>query len=159
MLREPQNSRKPTQRAPALRGRVRTEREEFPSPVILVVERDQLLRWALFEILADAGFRVLTAPDGPAALALIGQIDQDVALALVDDDTWPMTASVRAALQKRWPGLPFVVTLAMADPLVDARAREHGAAAVLIKPFDLNEVVREAQKLTARAHATPSPAA
>jgi hypothetical protein len=36
-------------------------------PVVLVVERDNLLRWALFETLTSAGFRVLAAQSSVCA--------------------------------------------------------------------------------------------
>jgi hypothetical protein len=38
------------------------QREISHDPVVLVVERDGLLRWALYETLADAGFRVVAPP-------------------------------------------------------------------------------------------------
>ena len=49
-------------------------------PVVLVVERDGLLRWALYETLTEAGFRVLAAPSSACAEAWLRQIDQDLSL-------------------------------------------------------------------------------
>jgi DNA-binding response OmpR family regulator len=126
-------------------------REDFLSPVILVVERDRLLLWALYETLADAGFRVLTAHEGRGAEALLPDIAQDLSLALVDDESWPLTRSARAALHRRWPTLPIVVMSQSDDPDLERLAREHGATAVLTKPFDLADVLRLAERLAGPA--------
>jgi hypothetical protein len=71
-------------------------------PIVLVVERDALLRWAIYETLTSAGFRVLAAPGSDCAEAWLRQIDQDLSLALIDDDAWPLTPSARGVLQTRW---------------------------------------------------------
>ena len=124
-----------------------------PDPVVLVVERDALLRWALYETLASAGFRVLTAPDSACADAWLRQIDQDLSLALIDDDVWPLAPTTRATLQARWPALPMVVMLHGENPVIEARAREHGATEVLVKPFDLPDLVDLVERLTGLPHA------
>jgi DNA-binding NtrC family response regulator len=124
-------------------------------PVVLVVERDALLRWALYETLTTAGFRVLTAPGSDCAEAWVRQIDQDLSLALIDDDAWPLTTSARGALQARWPTLPMVVMLHGEDAAIEARMRKHGATDVLVKPFDLPDLVDLVERLTGRPHAQP----
>jgi DNA-binding NtrC family response regulator len=128
-------------------------RENSPDPVVLVVERDTLMRWALFETLTSAGCRVLAAPCSHCAEAWIRQIDQDLSLALIDDDAWPLTASARAALQARWPTLPIVVMLHGEDPAIEARTRAHGATEVLVKPFDLRNLVDLVERFTGPPHA------
>src|SRR5262245_30229341 len=130
MLRKLTNPRKP-------RRIFRTVRENSRNPVVLIVERDRLLRWALYEVLCADGFRVITAPAPASAVWLLDRIEQDVHLAIVDDDSWAMTAQTRATLQRRWPALPIIVTMSADDPAVAARARKHGAAELLIKPFEL----------------------
>jgi DNA-binding response OmpR family regulator len=132
-------------------------REISRDPVVLVVERDGLLRWALYETLTEAGFRVLAAPSSVCAEAWLHQIDQDLSLALVDDDAWPLTASVRAILQTRWPSLPFVVMLHGEHPTLEARTRELGATEVLVKPFDLPDLVKMVERLTGFPHARTEP--
>jgi DNA-binding NtrC family response regulator len=160
MLRHPPASHKPT-RHPAseprddhqgLRELSRTHREKSLSPVVLVIERDSLLRWALYEVLTDAGFRVLTAPGSPCAEAWLHEIEQDLSLALVDDEAWPLAPRLRAALHDRWPALPVVAMLHSHDPAIGARTRDQGATEVLVKPFDLPDLVRMIERLTGYSH-------
>jgi DNA-binding response OmpR family regulator len=156
MSRKRSNNRRRDQSNVEVSARVpQTPREVFPSlrgkprdSVVLVVERDPLVRWALNEGLAGAGYRVLTARDGLHAEALLREIDQDLSLALVDDESWPLTLSARAALQHRWPTLPIIVMLESRDPALEQRVREHGAAEVVTKPLEMADVVRVTDRLT-----------
>jgi DNA-binding NtrC family response regulator len=125
-----------------------TGREKARGDVVLIVERDPPPRRALYEGLGAAGYRSVTACDQLHAEDVLREIDQHLSLALVDDESWPLTASTRAALQQRWPTLPIVVMLESADPVLEQRASAHGAIEVLTKPFDLPEVVRLADRLT-----------
>jgi DNA-binding NtrC family response regulator len=128
-------------------------REISRAPVVLIVERDALLRWALYETLSTAGFRVLAAPGTACAEGWLHQIDQELSLAIIEDDVWPLPRSVKAILEARWPTLPMVVMLHGENPAVEARVREAGATEVLVKPFDLPDLVDLAERLTTDAHA------
>lgn len=130
----------------------RIRREISRAPVVLIIERDALLRWALYETLTTAGFRVLAAPGTACAEAWLHQIDQELSLALIEDDVWPLTGRTKAALEARWPALPIVVMLHGENPAIEARVRAHGAADVLVKPFDLPELVELAERFTTDAH-------
>jgi CheY-like chemotaxis protein len=80
-----------------------------PHPLVLLVDDDAPLRETLALVLEDAGYRVVQATDGRAALALLATgpaID-----ALVTDLSMPGldgVAVIRAA-QARCPGLPAVL--------------------------------------------------
>jgi DNA-binding response OmpR family regulator len=128
-------------------------REISREPVALVVERDGLLRWALYETLTEAGFRVLAAPSCACAESWLRHIDQDLSLALVEDHVWPLAGSVRALLEARWPGLPIVVMAQSDDPSLESRMREDGVTEVLVKPFDLPDLMRVTERLTGYPHA------
>jgi DNA-binding NtrC family response regulator len=130
-------------------------REISRAPVVLIVERDALLRWALYETLTTAGFRVLAAPGTACAEAWLHQIDQELSLALIEDDVWPLPGRVKAILEARWPVLPVVVMLHGENPAIEARVRAHGATEVLVKPFDLPDLVDLAERLTTDVH-TPA---
>jgi DNA-binding response OmpR family regulator len=134
-------------------------REISRAPVVMIVERDNLLRWAFYETLSTAGFRVLAAPGSACAEALLRQIDQELSLALIEDDVWPLPRAVKAVLDARWPTLPIVVMLHGENPAIEARAREHGATDVLVKPFDLPELVDLVERLTSDIHPAAARAA
>jgi DNA-binding NtrC family response regulator len=120
---------------------------------VLIVERDALLRWALYETLTTAGFRVLAAPGTACAEGWLRQIDQELSLAIIEDDVWPLPGPVKAILDARWPTLPMVVMLHGENPAVEARVRALGATEVLVKPFDLPVLVDLAERLTTDLHA------
>ena len=141
----------------ARRGKFPTDREKDRGAVVLIVERNPVLRRALYDGLGAAGYLGVTACDQLHAEAVLRDIDQDLALALVDDESWPLTASARATLQHRWPTLPIVVVLESGDPVLARRARARGAAEVLTKPFDVPEVVRLADRLTGHAQPCHTP--
>ncbi len=116
-------------------------REVLPTPAVLVVSQDSLLRWALYEALTAAGLRVLSCSDEPHAREVLPQVQTDFALAVIDDDTWPMTQSERDWLHLRWPHLPIVV-LAHPGQGLEHRVEELGLAAVVLKPFDVPGLVQ-----------------
>jgi CheY-like chemotaxis protein len=96
---------------------------------------------------------VLAAPGSECAEAWLRQIDQDLSVALIDDDAWPLTPSARGLLQARWPSLPIVVMLHGENRTLVARARELGATELLVKPFDLPDLVAVLERLTGLPHA------
>jgi DNA-binding response OmpR family regulator len=148
------------QQRPSRSGEISHIRREISrAPVVLIVERDALLRWALYETLSTAGFRVLAAPGTACAEGWLHQIDQELSLALIEDDVWPLPRPVKAVLQARWPTLPIVVMLHGENPAIEARVREHGATEVLVKPFDLPELVDLAERLTSHLPAQAAPGA
>ena len=74
-------------------------------------------------------------------------------MALVDGDAWPLTSSARSILQTHWPLLPYVVMLHGEHPALDPGARQLGATELLVKPFDLPDVVALVERLTDFPHA------
>ena len=92
-----------------------------------------------------------------AAEAWLHDIDQDLTLAIVDDDDWPLASPVRAILATRWPSLPIVVMMHGGYPRLGAKMRELGAAEVLVKPFELLDLVETVECLTGVPHARTQP--
>ncbi len=126
------------------------------SPAVLVVTPDSLLRWALYEALVAAHFRVLTCSDEAHAREILPKVDAQFAVAIVDDDAWAMTRSERDHLHARWPNLPILV-LAHPGQGLEYRVKELGVADVLLKPFDLAHLVQTVERVigaeTGAAHA------
>jgi two-component system KDP operon response regulator KdpE len=101
---------------------------------VLVVDDDpdvrQVLRWAL----EDAGFEVLTASDGPTALAQAGLRAPDV---VVLDHGLPNTDGTHVAADlRRICGEHLPILLVTADGRAAEKARRSGAYSFLHKPFD-----------------------
>lgn len=109
------------------------------APVLLVVEDEWLIRMSVVEAFRAAGWRVLEAESGAEALAMLrgtGRID----LVLTDMRMpGPMDGlGVLAVSQEARPGVPVVMVSGHLDPEVALAA---GAAAVLAKPYRLDEMV------------------
>jgi DNA-binding response OmpR family regulator len=121
--------------------------------VVLVVSKDSLLRWAVYEALTAAEFRVLTCTGEAQAYEILPRIDVDLSLAVVDDDTWPMTRSERHWLHGRWPRLPILV-LAHPGQGLEHRVKELGLADVLLKPFDVAHLVQMVERFVASQNGT-----
>ena len=101
---------------------------------VLVVDDDaevrQVLRWAL----EDSGFDVLTAPDGPTALA---QAETRPLGVVVLDHGLPNTDGVRLASHLRQIcGEHLPILIVTADGRAAEKARRAGAYGFLHKPFD-----------------------
>jgi CheY-like chemotaxis protein len=107
---------------------------------ILVVEDDDGIRELVALILSGAGYEVLTAPNGAAALQVIGSVRPD--LVLLDMrmpvmDGWELARRYR---ETPGPHAPIVVLTAARDAA--ARAAEIDASGYLGKPFDMQELLR-----------------
>jgi CheY-like chemotaxis protein len=107
---------------------------------ILVVEDDDGIRDLVDIVLSSAGYEVLTASDGEAALQIVGSVQPD--LVLLDMrmpvmDGWELARRYR---QLPGPHAPIVVMTAARDAA--ARAAEIHANGYLGKPFDVHELLR-----------------
>ena len=106
---------------------------------VLVVEDDDSIRDLVDLVLTSAGFEVLTASDGAAALQVVGAVHPD--LVLLDMrmpvmDGWEFARRYRAGPE---PHAPIVVVTAARDAA--QRAAEIDANGYLGKPFDMGELV------------------
>src|SRR5262245_37826113 len=106
---------------------------------VLVVEDDDSIRELVEVILSGAGYEVLTASDGAAALQVVGSAPPD--LVLLDMrmpimDGWEFARQYRARPE---PHAPIVVLTAARDAA--ERAAEIHANGYLGKPFDVGELL------------------
>ena len=117
---------------------------------VLVIEDDPAIRRLLRALFASAGYEVTTATDGAEALARYAEARPG---AIFLDVTLPRISG--------WDVLAQLLTDAEAPPIVlltgdlaaVRRARESGAAAAILKPFDIEDVLG----LTSRLIGTPQP--
>jgi DNA-binding NtrC family response regulator len=126
---------------------------------LLVVDDDAVVREALVEALAEAGYDVRAADDGVRAVALLAERAPDVVLSDVRMPGMDGLALL-ALLRQRAPDIPILLMTAFDDmPTVVAAMRE-GATDFLVKPLDLHDlrtrVARAIDDRQARARAARS---
>jgi CheY-like chemotaxis protein len=111
--------------------------------VILVVDDEALVRWALRQRLEEGGYRVLQAPTAVGALARAEQADLVLMeLELPDGDGRDLARRLRRAR----PHQSLVLMTAWSGPELERLAADGVVDAVVEKPFGLDElqqVVRE----------------
>jgi cyclic di-GMP phosphodiesterase len=103
---------------------------------LLVVEDENIIRELLVEILAEAGYDVVSAPSAEAALELV---DEDVSLVLSDISMSGLSGlELLSAVRTRRPSLPVVLMTGAGtyDHLTQALAG--GADGLVTKPFSHN---------------------
>jgi CheY-like chemotaxis protein len=125
---------------------------------ILVAEDDSDLRPMIALALSEAGFDVVEAEDGAILLEyLAGSLEEDGTLdkfdVIVSDIQMPgFTAlDVLAGAQRFVTRTPILLVTAVRDPEILERARQLGAAGVLTKPIDVDELCLEVCRLLTRS--------
>ena len=119
---------------------------------ILVVDDEPRIVELARDYLEHAGFAVLTAADGPAALALARTRNPDLVvldLGLPGLDGLDVTRQLRTA--ERTAALPIVMLTARDDELDKLLGLELGADDYLTKPFSPRELVARVRAVLRRA--------
>lgn len=110
---------------------------------ILVVDDEPLIRWAVREILEDAGYGVVEAGSAREAMSRIAESDgQPVAVALLDlrlpdSDDLSLLHRVRGEA----PKCQVIIMTAHGTPEILRDAVTQGAFGTISKPFDLTSIV------------------
>ena len=112
-------------------------------PTVLVADDEPALLGLIERIVGRAGYRVLTAPDGHAALERIRAADGAVVAAILDL-TLPPSGGVALLreLRSEQPGVPVVL---VSGGTLDAETREilHGCGGAFVsKPFSPGALMR-----------------
>jgi DNA-binding response OmpR family regulator len=121
--------------------------ENAADDVVLVVEDENLLRLDIASYLEDAGFVVIEASTGEAAIALrnsgtsIDMVITDINLG-GSVSGWDVAECFRAVL----PHIPVLYT---SGETID-RSRCVFGSAVLVKPYRNSDVLKQCQRLTTR---------
>ena len=123
---------------------------------VLIVEDDRHIRAFERATLEGCGYEVIDAEHGAAALGLVAKLPPDV---IVLDINMPvMDGHAFAVAYRALPGphAPIVVTTAAGFASLHGDAV--GAAAALGKPFDLDQLCGEIERLATATGAKPTPA-
>jgi len=110
---------------------------------VLVVDDEPLIRWAVREILEDAGYAVVEAGSAGEAMARIGAAEgHPVSIALLDlrlpdsDDL-----SLLRRVHGHSPTCRVIIMTAHGTPEILRDAMTAGAFGTISKPFDLSSIV------------------
>jgi DNA-binding NtrC family response regulator len=115
--------------------------KKSPSPRVLVVDDEPLIRWSLSETLAERGLQVTEAADGRSAIA---EVEHAVPpfdavlldLRLPDVNDLSLLASVRHSS----PRSRVILMTAFGTPEVLQEARDLGVFRVVNKPFEVGDL-------------------
>jgi two-component system chemotaxis response regulator CheY len=111
---------------------------------ILVVDDSATVRALVRQALERDGHRVVEAPHGAAALAVLAHTPADLVITDVimpEMDGLSLTGALRA--DPRWRALPVLVLSTEAGSVMQERGRSAGATGWLVKPFH-PDALREA---------------
>jgi DNA-binding NtrC family response regulator len=108
---------------------------------VLVVEDEIDLRTLLEDLVREAGFRVTTAEDGAAAIALLKKNTFDLALL---DIQMPNASGIDVLrhIRQHSPATKAIMLTGYADLKHAMEAREFGALDFISKPYKLDDVLQ-----------------
>jgi len=120
-----------------------------------VADDEEIIRETVSNVLTQYGCEVETASDGAAAIALIEQRRYDLVLA---DIKMPHKNGYEVFAAARDRSAPVILITGFGyDPNHSiVRARREGLAAVLFKPFKVDQLVEEVRKALRGAPAEPT---
>lgn len=119
--------------------------------MVLVVEDEDALRVNIRRLLQDAGYNVLEAQNGAAALQLLEDSTNRISLVLTDLRMPVMDGrQLASALARRRPSLPIVFMSGFTAQLMDLRLVSPNVA-FLAKPFRDGDLLAAVQGQLARS--------
>ena len=120
-----------------------TKSDEGAGLRVLVADDDPAIRMLVQRVLVRQGYEVLTANDGADA---IEQLDGNQFHLLVLDLMMPRVdgIGVIAHLQSRGAATPPILVMTAASPDVLRRLPHERIAKIITKPFDLDQLTRDA---------------
>ena len=107
---------------------------------VLVAEDEALIRLDLVELLTDEGFEVIgQAADGEEAVKLAGELKPDLVIMDVKMPRMDGIAAAETIAEERIA--PIVMLTAFSQRDLVERARDAGAMAYVVKPFDASDLI------------------
>lgn len=138
-------------RIPAAEPVVRTRHASGPWPaalpmpqgVVLLVDDEELVRFALSRVLEHAGLEVITANDGAQALTVYEEHRDRIDMVILDLDMPIMDGDEAfVALKRINPDIQVLISSGFTNPDREHALVEGGVAGVLRKPYDSSTLVR-----------------
>ena len=118
--------------------------------VILIVDDDSNMRWALEKALKKDGYQIITKPDAASALQTVVEEIPDLILC---DLKMPGMNGLEflEALKTDHPQLPVIMITAYGDADTKRKALENGAETLFTKPIDFGALRSEIDLRVGRA--------
>ncbi len=117
------------------------------NPVLLIVDDEADLRETLAEYFTENGYSVLTAADGLDAKKIL--VTQKVNLVLTDINMPNMNGVDLLKFAKALPDSPKVIVFSGYSDFSKEQIEKLGAAALLNKPFNLEDLADQISKILA----------
>lgn len=125
---------------------------------VVLAEDDDEMRAMLTESLHAEGYEVTECRDGMQLVGLLwdgtnGQVRRGVDL-VISDIRMPgvLGLSVLAGVRSSGAGVPVILITAFGDEATHAEAYRLGAAAILDKPFEVDDLLRTAREVLDEGH-------
>jgi len=125
--------------------------ENSPQPdVILIVDDEEMIRVVCVEMMEILGFRTLVAADGEEALRVFEEQSDRIGLVLLDQSMPGMDGvTVFQNLKKTKPDIKVLLASGFSREEISERFTGLGLSGFIQKPFNLNSLSGEVQRLMA----------
>jgi CheY-like chemotaxis protein len=132
-----------------------TLRADAPSPTVLVVEDEVLIRLVIADYLRDCGYKVHEAVSGEEAIAILQAPEVSIDVVFSDVE---MPGSMDGFALARWvrankPGMEVILTSGI-ERSADIAATLCEAGPLMTKPYSSQDVVDRLRQLAAKARRT-----
>jgi CheY-like chemotaxis protein len=124
--------------------------------VILVVDDEPLIAMALEAALEDVGYEVVTAANGRQGLERLAEVRADLVLLdmMMPVMSGPAMLAAMAA-QPELAGIPVIILSSLPEAAI--RGRTTGVAAIIRKPYTVDQVLGEIAKALREEEPRSSP--
>jgi DNA-binding response OmpR family regulator len=117
--------------------------------LILIVDDNREMAQGLKYGLEMEGFQAVVALDGETAVEFLGREHPDLILADIKMPRMDGYALLRVVKQNaQWRDIPFVFVTAAADWREAVMAKSIGADEYIVKPFELEDLIKVVKQLT-----------